>query len=503
MITTPASIKASAPSVQPRSFPREALQLIGAIACWVVLFLAVFLTAFLIGQILLGIVLLGSGPAPAVGSVPAMLAGLLAVTAGVAWLIARFVASWRSVGRVVGLFVGVLALVGVTWALSAPDQALFYAGDFTRDGGNPRDYQEYPQRAIDNGPLVYHFAQNPSPRLFQTITYRQGGQLKQASLSDFLVATQTTSFIVIKDGTILNESYANGYARDSIVTSESDAKSVVSALVGIAIHEGYIGSVQDRMVDYLPEMRGKGLDDVTIRDLLTMSAGLNFTYENELPLLFFLTLNDNARSTNYPDLRRFALGLRPSADPPGTAFNYNNGDALLLGMILERTTHRSVSQYLQEKIWQPLGMEYPASWSLDSTQSGFEKMAMGLNARAIDFAKLGQLYLNNGVWNGQQIIPSQWVIDSTAPDPADTRPWRGPAAAWKEANGYYGYLWWGLNRPDGSYVYMARGGHNVGQLQWIYVSPRDRVVIVQYGLVDGSVDWWPDVFQSITQAVAN
>jgi CubicO group peptidase (beta-lactamase class C family) len=265
----------------------------------------------------------------------------------------------------------------------------------------------------------------------------------------------------------------------------------VSALVGIAIHEGYIGSVQDRMVSYLPEMRGKGLDAVTIRDLLTMSAGINFTYENELPLLFFLTLNDNARSTNYPDLRRFALGLRPGSDPPGTAFSYSNGDPLLLGMILERTTHRSVSQYLQEKIWQPLGMEYPASWSLDSAQSGFEKMAMGLNARAIDFAKFGQLYLDDGQWNGQQIVPAQWVRDSTAPDPADRRPWRR-GAPWKEANGYYGYLWWGQTRPDGSYAYMARGGHNVGQLQWIYVSPKDRVVIVQYGLVDGSVDWWPD-----------
>jgi len=255
------------------------------------------------------------------------------------------------------------------------------------------------------------------------------------------------------------------------------------------------------MVSYLPEMRSKGLDEVTIRDLLTMSSGINFTYADELPVLGLLPLNDNARSTNYPDLRGFALGLRPSADAPGTAFSYSNAPPLLLGMILERTTHRWVSQYLQEKIWQPLGMEYPASWSLDSTQSGFEKMAMGLNARAIDFAKFGQLYLDNGAWNGQQIVPAQWVLESTAPDPTNSLPWRN-GTPWKQADGYYGYLWWGQTRPDGTYVYMARGGHNVGQLQWIYVSPKDRVVIVCYGLVDGSVDWWPDVFQAVTDAVS-
>jgi CubicO group peptidase (beta-lactamase class C family) len=489
-------------SAQRGSPAGNVVRAFGAGGLWISLLLATLLTTIAIGRVLLGVVLLGSGPSPEAGPLPAILGALLIVTAGLAWLTARFAASWRSVGRAVGLLVGGLALVGVTWALSAPDQALYLAGDIVRDGGNPQDYQEYPQRPILNGPTAYHFPQNPSPQLFQSIQYRQGGQLKQANLNDFLTATQTTSFVVIKNGVILDESYANGYSRDSLVTSESDAKSVVSALVGIAIHEGYIGSVNDLMVGYLPEMRGRGFDTVTIRDLLTMSAGINFTYDNELPLLFFLPLNDNARSTNYPNLRRFALGLRPSADPPGTVFSYNNGDALLLGMILERTTHRSVSQYLQEKIWQPLGMEYPASWSLDSTQSGFEKMAMGLNARAIDFAKFGQLYLDNGVWNGQQIIPAQWVRDSTTPDPADTRPWRGRAASWITANGYYGYLWWGQTRPDGSYVYMARGGHNVGQLQWIYVSPKDKVVIVQYGLVDGSVDWWPDVFQEITAAVA-
>ncbi|HYX46809.1 MAG TPA: serine hydrolase, partial [Sphingomicrobium sp.] len=177
----------------------------------------------------------------------------------------------------------------------------------------------------------------------------------------------------------------------------------------------------------------------------------------------------------------------------------NNFLPLLVGMILERTTHRPVAKYLQEKLWQPLGMEYAASWSLDSQDSGFEKMAMGFNARAIDFAKFGALFLDKGRWRDKQIIPEKWVVESTSPDPNDIRRWRR-AAAWKQANGYYKYFWWGLRRSDGSDAFMARG--NIQQ-HWIYVSPRDRVVIVRFGLVDNSADSWPDVFETISRELAS
>jgi CubicO group peptidase (beta-lactamase class C family) len=475
-----------------------------ATASWAVLVVAVLVAALLLGWVLLGLVLLGHGPsttgAPVLAVlVPAVLVALLAGAGGLAWLIARYVASWRRVGLAVGLALAVVAIAGVTWALSAPDQALYLAREMAWDGSDIWGYQKFSQRTISPAPPAYHFPQRPSPQLFQTIQYRQGGRVKQTSVEEFLTATQTTSFIVLKDGAILDESYASGYTRDSIVTSLSIAKSFTSALIGIAIDEGAIGSVDDPVVAYLPELRGKGLDALTIRDLLTMSAGIGYAHQDEQPpLLGVLPFNDDARNANVPDLRRLALSVRPGPDAPGTAFSYNDDVPVLLGMILERTTHRSVAQYLQEKLWQPLGMEYPASWSLDSTQSGFEKMAVGLNARAIDFAKFGQLFLDNGRWNGRQVIPAAWVTESTAPDPTDSRPWRR-ATAWEQANGYYKYLWWGQLRPDGSYVYMARGGL---QQQWIYVSPRDRVVIVRLGLVDGSADWWPDVFQSVTDEVS-
>jgi CubicO group peptidase (beta-lactamase class C family)/uncharacterized integral membrane protein len=482
----------------PKRATRSALRAIAAAASWTAVVAAVLLTVLLLDWVLLGVTLVGSGPAPGGQPAPFLLLVLLAVTGGLAMVTARYISSWRTVSAAIAVMLTLISLVGVTWVLSAPDQALYFAQEMAWDGSGVLDYRKYPQRPIANAPRAFHFQQNLAPQIFKSIHYRRGGQMKQASLEEFLKATQTTSFIIIKDGSILHEGYASGYNRDSIVASFSIAKSFTSALIGIAIDEGYIGSVDDPMVSYLPELHDKGLDGVTLRHLLTMSAGIRYTHEDEQPpLLGLLPFNDDARGTNFPDLRRLALSVRPGTDAPGSTFEYNDFVPLFLGMILERTTHRPVAQYLQEKIWQPLGMEYPASWSLDSQKSGFEKMAMGLNARAIDFAKLGVLFLDHGRWDGKQVIPEKWVEESTSPDASDNRRWRR-AAAWKQAHGYYKYLWWGRVRPDGSYAFMGRGNL---QQQWVYVSPRDRVVIVRFGLVDGAADSWPDIFESITDSV--
>jgi CubicO group peptidase (beta-lactamase class C family) len=169
------------------------------------------------------------------------------------------------------------------------------------DGSGVLDYRKYPQRPIANAPRAFYFQHNLSPQLFQSIRYRQGGQVKQANFEEFLKATQTTSFIIIKNGSILYEGYASGYKRDSMVASFSIAKSFTSALIGIAIAEGYIGSVDDLMVSYLRELRDKGLDGITLRHLLTMSAGIRYAHEDEQPpLLGLLPFNDDARSTNVP-----------------------------------------------------------------------------------------------------------------------------------------------------------------------------------------------------------
>jgi CubicO group peptidase (beta-lactamase class C family) len=471
----------------------------GRVVGWFALLLILLVTTLLLGWIILGFVLLGSGPSQDAQPVSGIFLLLLVFCGISAWLTARYIASWRSVWTMIFVILAVVAFLGGDWMMSAPLQALYLARDIAWDGTGIGDYRKYPRRTINNAPPVFQFRQNLLPNHVRSIEFRQGGQLKQTTIEEFLSATRTAAFVVIQDGSILQESYANGYARDSMISSFSIAKSFTSALIGIAIEEGFIGSLDDPMVTYLPELRGKGLDGVTLRHLLTMSAGVAYRHEDEQPWVFGpLPINDDTRTTNFPDLRRLALSARPNGDAPGTVFEYNNFLPLLVGMILERTTHRPVAQYLQEKIWQPLGMEYGASWSLDSQDAGFEKMSMGLNARAIDFAKFGALFLASGRWRGKQVVPESWVFESTSPDAKDARRWRR-AAVWKKANGYYKYFWWGLRRQDGSYAYMARGNL---QQHWIYVSPRDRVVIVRFGLVDGSADSWPDILETISSKLA-
>jgi CubicO group peptidase (beta-lactamase class C family) len=362
------------------------------------------------------------------------------------------------------------------------------------------DYQKFPERAVNTALPAFQFKQRLSPELFQTmiIEYKQEGQIKQANLEELLKSTQTTSFIVIRDDAILYEGYFNGYERDSIVTSFSMAKSITSALVGIAIDEGQIGSVDDPIVDYLPELRGKGLDGVTIRHLLLMSSGIRYVSDDEIVGLTAISpFSDDALSYSYPNLRGQALAVVPDGKQPGTEFNYNNYNPTLLGIILERTTHMPVAQYLQEKIWQPLGMEYPASWSLDSQESGFEATLCCVNGAAIDFAKFGRLFLNNGNWNGMQVISEQWVKESTSPypNPNGTIAWRANTwfSNWPASGGYYKYQWWGKNKPDGSYDFMAFGHHG----QQIYISPQNRTVAVRFGISEGGIDAWEEVIASV------
>lgn len=470
------------------------MQAILAFIGWVIFILTVLLTTLLGSWIMLAAVILHSGPTNEQPVLLIMLV-LLAVTGVLAWLVSKYVSTPRKVMRVIGLIIAPMCIIGATWAVSAPAQALYLAREMAWDGTDRGEIWKHPQRAIVNATPAFHFPQNLTPEQLQTIEYMQDGQTRQASIDEFLQSSHTTAFIVLKDDAIRYEGYFNGDTRDSIITSFSISKSFTSALVGIAIDEGYIHSVDDPIIYYLPELRGKGLDTVTIRNLLMMSTGIQYVHKDELPgLVQMLPFNDDSRTTNYYDLRSVALSARSDGDIPGTRFEYNNRSPQLLGIILERATHRSVSKYLEEKIWQALGMEYPASWSLDSNQSGFEMMQTGVNARAVDFLKFGKLFLDNGQWNGQQIIAEQWVKESTAPDPNDHRDWLR-ATPWKEANGYYKYMWWGKVRSDGNYAYMARGG----SCQFIAVFPSERAVVVRFGLDEGglSPDSWFDTFERV------
>ncbi len=355
------------------------------------------------------------------------------------------------------------------------------------------DYLEnFPTSPLTSSATPYQFAQSPDP---EGVRSRFETALGVDDFDTFLESTDTQALVVIKEGAVVFEGYYNGWARDSMLTSFSVAKSFDSALIGIAIDEGFIASVEDPVTDYLPELSGRdpGFDAITIRDLLLMAAGLDYQ-----ELRWFLFNGDDPLTTYYEDQRELALENTNIVDPPGLYFNYNKYHPQLLGMVLERSTGMSVTEYTQTRLWDPLGMEFDGAWALDGETSHFEKMEAGLNARAIDYAKLGQVYLQDGVWEGVQVIPAGWIQESTSLDPAtqnaDYYSHSFGPFVYNEGAGYYGYMWYGILREGGPADIIAEGDH--GQI--IYVSPANDVVIVRNGTEYGTdLRRWLDSFYDV------
>ena len=403
----------------------------------------------------------------------------------------------RSLRRLtIVLLLVAISFVGIVAAAAATTDRFYISRLIAWREADFHDFERFPSRAVSAGSRAFSFRPAPEepPPYLKTVTYRRdaldpaipresmaatldstGGTEVTEPLEKFLEDTGTTAFLVIRDDALLYEGYFNGYDRQSTQTSFSVAKSFASALVGIAIEEGYIGSVDDPITNYIPELKGAGMDEITIRHLLTMSSGLKYSGEGGGGDPF----GDDAKTYYDPDLRELALTVEPEVEP-GMRWEYNNYHPLLLGMILERATDRPVATYLSQKIWQPLGMEADGSWSLDGEEDGFEKMESGINGRAIDFAKFGRLYLNRGEWNGKQVVPASWVEESTradtTTDPAD----------------FYQYFWWvDVARAERG-RFLARG--NLGQ--FIYVAPDKDLVIVRMG---ESFDYnrWPELLRSL------
>jgi len=361
---------------------------------------------------------------------------------------------------------------------------------FTWQSADVYDYSRFPERPIRSSAENFYFSYALNEDRVRNL-FEEHPSVNQ--LESFLTETGTQAFLVIQDDAILYEGYFNGAASDTIVTSFSMAKSFTSALIGIAIDEGYITSVEDPITKYIPELLERDLRfaNISIHDLLRMSSGIKYVETS------FIN-GDDAKTYYYPDLRQLAIDGTEIVSVPGESFLYNNYHPLLLGLIIERSTGHSVAQYLQEKIWDPIGMQYPASWSLDSERSGFEKMESGINARALDFAKFGRLFLGNGQWDGRQVISLDWIA-------ASTRPGNAPAPAnyypsefiFKDGKGFYGYMWWGIERPDGEADFFAIGNYG----QFIYVSPEKNLIIVRNGEKYGieAIDWINLFYQFASQ----
>lgn len=396
----------------------------------------------------------------------------------------------KTLSKILAGLIGFVLVLIVTLfiALSIIDSPQYAWRILTLFESDIEDYKVFPSRVIDND-TTYSRIEKGSYPIPEQVEYPYKDGTRTEDLDDLLERTETHAFLILKDDQLIFVSY-NDSTREDINTSFSVAKSFDSAMIGAAIADGYIGSVDDPVIQYIPEIAGRGLDSLTIRNLLRMDSGIRYRSEDEVLAPF----SDDALTYYPPDLRQIALGVQPGDTPIGKAFHYNNFHPLLEGLIIERATGMHVAEYLQERIWKPMGAEFDASWSLDSEESSFEKMESGINARAVDYVRFGLLYLHDGYWNGKQILPVGWVEESTSPDPMDTRLYE-VYSLWKESGGYYGYHWWGMNNPDGSYDFMARG--NLGQL--IYVAPRKNMVIVRLGSeTDANVVW-----SFVVQALVN
>lgn len=285
------------------------------------------------------------------------------------------------------------------------------------------------------------------------------------ALESELVALSNIAVVVIRNDSLLFEKYWNGYSDSSWSGSFSMAKSITSLLIGVALKEGKIGSLEDPVGKYIPEFKEGDKSKVKIIHLLTMSSGSNWdeSYSNPLSITTELYYGS--------DVYKTATGVKIIKDP-GTYHDYKSGDSQLLGLIVENATGKSLSDYASEKLWQPIGAEHPAKWSTDK-ENGHIKSYCCFNSNARDFARIGQLMLDSGKWKGAEIISKDYFQKSITP------------CGITDENGkpctYYGYQWWLVPYHPG--VFYARG--ILGQ--YIIVIPQKQIVMVRLGEKRGPI----------------
>ncbi len=286
----------------------------------------------------------------------------------------------------------------------------------------------------------------------------------QLSVDTFLAETGTNGLLILQNDEIKFEQYYQGHTPEGRHISWSMAKSFTSALLGVAVDEGHIDSIHQPVTDYVPQLKGSGYDGVSIKDVMQMSSGVKF---NEDYGDFYSDINRMGRIFAMNGaLDDFVASLTREREP-GTVNHYVSMDTQVLGMVLVAATDRSITDYMEEKLWHKLGVEQNAYWLIDS--KGMEMAFGGLNASLRDYARFGRLYLNLGNWNGEQLVPRQWILDSWTMDAPHLLPKEKSS---ETGLGWgYGYQWWIPSEGE----YLAVGVYN----QFIYIKPDQNLVIVK------------------------
>ena len=374
------------------------------------------------------------------------------------------------------LFYTIILIIGLNWQCKI-GQAIIHS-----DIPTQKDYKIFPSRFIAKSDNTFRFYEAKSDLDLGHKIMVDSRRLNPASVSleTMLDDHKTLSFLIIRNDTILYEKYFEEYNKASVVESFSVSKAFVSTLLGAAIKDGFVKNEDEPITNYIPELALKpGFDKICIRHLLNHTSGIRFT-TNSSPT------SDNAQFYWGRNLREkmFKLDVK---EPAGTSFDYSSENTALLGLVIERATHKSLSQNLEEKIWKPLGMEYDATWSTDeASEKAIEKAFCCINGRAIDFAKLGRLYLRNGNWNGHQILPENWVNEVN-----------------QQSTNEGGRLSYHYNfgiGPKAYGSYYAAGLYG----QFVYIYPQKNIIIVRFGETDLAYNppfWHEIVLEIIDQLV--
>lgn len=271
----------------------------------------------------------------------------------------------------------------------------------------------------------------------------------------YLRDQRSAALLVLHRGQLRLERYGLGFDADGRWTSFSVAKSITATLVGAAVKDGHIRSMDDKVSDYIEDMKGSAYDDVSIRQLLTMTSGVQWNEDYGDPNSDVARFNNHTPEPGVDALVSYLRKL-PRAAPAGTRWHYSTGETNLVGILVARATRRPLSTYLSEKIWVPAGMGQPATWILSKT--GQEISGCCIQASPRDFARFGQFILNGATVNGQALLPDGWLAEATTARTGIGAPGRG-----------YGYQWWTYD--DGSFA--ARGIFGQG----IFIDPRRQLVI--------------------------
>jgi CubicO group peptidase (beta-lactamase class C family) len=303
-----------------------------------------------------------------------------------------------------------------------------------------------------------------SDRQITQVKFTAGG--KNYDVFDYLALNRISGLLILKDGKIAYETYQYGNTDKTRWASMSVAKSITSTLIGAAIKDGFIGSINDPVTKYVPRLAGSAYDGVSVRDVLMMSSGVkwNETYTDRNSDRRHLL---EAQIAQKPGGAMQVMSKLPRASEPGTRYNYSTGETQVVGEVLFGAIKKPLAQYLSEKIWSAYGMEAEAKWWIDSP-NGVEIAGSGMGATLRDFGRFGQFILDNGVIDGRSILPDGWIADAGSPkvskDGTDLN---------------YGYLWWiSTSAPStADKAFFATGifGQN------IYINPKERVVIVTWG----------------------